>query len=68
MLGRLASSLCICLCLCLCLSATTYKRSASTALAQPHNLVGADPRAGRGPFSNASGNGSSYGQIWPSQT
>ena len=27
-------------------SATTYKRSASTALAGTHNLVGADPRAG----------------------
>ena len=31
-------------------SATTYKRSASTALAGTHNPVGADPRAGTGPF------------------
>ena len=31
-------------------SATTYKRSASTALAGYHNPVGADPRAGTGPF------------------
>ena len=31
-------------------SATTYKRSASTALAGSHNPVGADPRAGSGPF------------------
>ena len=31
-------------------SATTYKRSASTALAGTHNLVGAAPRAGTGPF------------------
>ena len=28
----------------------TYKRSASTALAGTHNPVGADPRAGTGPF------------------
>ena len=31
-------------------SATTYKRSAITALAGTHNPVGADPRAGTGPF------------------
>ena len=31
-------------------SATTYKRSASTVLAGTHNPVGADPRAGTGPF------------------
>ena len=31
-------------------SATTYKRSASTALAGTHNPVGAAPRAGTGPF------------------
>ena len=31
-------------------SATTYKRSASTALAGTHNPVGADPWAGTGPF------------------
>ena len=31
-------------------SATTYKRSASTALAGNHNPVGAVPRAGTGPF------------------
>ena len=31
-------------------SATTNKRSASTALAGTHNPVGADPRAGTGPF------------------
>ena len=31
-------------------SATTYKRSASTALAGTHNPVGADPRARTGPF------------------
>ena len=31
-------------------SATTGKRSASTALAGTHNLVGTDPRAGTGPF------------------
>ena len=31
-------------------SATTYKRSASTALAGTHNPVGADPRAGTGRF------------------
>ena len=31
-------------------SATTYKRSVSTALAGTHNPVGADPRAGTGPF------------------
>ena len=31
-------------------SATTYKRSASTALAGTHNPIGADPRAGTGPF------------------
>ena len=31
-------------------SAPTYKRSASTALARTHNPVGADPRAGTGPF------------------
>ena len=31
-------------------SAPTYKRSASTALAGTHNPVGADPRAGTGPF------------------
>ena len=31
-------------------SATTYKRSASTAFAGTHNPVGADPRAGTGPF------------------
>ena len=31
-------------------SPTTYKRSASTALAGTHNLVGADPRAGTGPY------------------
>ena len=31
-------------------SATTYKRIASTALAGTHNPVGADPRAGSGPF------------------
>ena len=31
-------------------SATTYERSASTALAGNHNPVGADPRAGTGPF------------------
>ena len=31
-------------------SATTYKRSASTTLAVTHNPVGADPRAGTGPF------------------
>ena len=31
-------------------SATTYKRSASTALAGTHNFVGAVPRAGTGPF------------------
>ena len=31
-------------------SATTYKRSASTALAGTHNPVGADPQAGTGPF------------------
>ena len=31
-------------------SATTGKRSASTALAGTHNPVGADPRAGTGPF------------------
>ena len=31
-------------------SATTYKRSASTALAGTHNLVDTDPRAGTGPF------------------
>ena len=30
--------------------AGTYKRSASTALAGTHNPVGADPRAGTGPF------------------
>ena len=29
---------------------TTYKRSASTALAGTHNPVGADPREGTGPF------------------
>ena len=32
-------------------SATTYKRSASTALAGTHNPVGTDPRTGTGPFS-----------------
>ena len=32
-------------------SATTYKRSASTALAGTHNPVGADPPAGTGPVS-----------------
>ena len=31
-------------------SATTYKRSASTALAGTHNPFGADPRTGTGPF------------------
>ena len=31
-------------------SVTAYKRSASTALAGTHNPVGADPRAGTGPF------------------
>ena len=31
-------------------SATSYKRSVSTALAGTHNAVGADPRAGTGPF------------------
>ena len=31
-------------------SASTYKRSASTALAGTHNPVGADPRIGTGPF------------------
>ena len=31
-------------------SATTYERSARTALAGTHNPVGADPRAGTGPF------------------
>ena len=31
-------------------SATTYKRSASTALAGTHNPVGADPRTGTGRF------------------
>ena len=31
-------------------SATTYRRSASTALAGTHNPVGADPRSGTGPF------------------
>ena len=31
-------------------SATTYKRSASTALVGTHNPVGTDPRAGTGPF------------------
>ena len=31
-------------------SATTYKRSASTALAGTHRIVGADPRARTGPF------------------
>ena len=31
-------------------SATTAKRSASTALAGAHNSVGADPRTGTGPF------------------
>ena len=31
-------------------SATTYKRSASTALAGTHNPVDTDPRAGTGPF------------------
>ena len=31
-------------------SATTYKRSASTTLAGTHHAIGADPRAGRGPF------------------
>ena len=31
-------------------SAATHKRSASTALARTHNPVGADPRAGGGPF------------------
>ena len=31
-------------------SATTYKRSASIAVAGTHNLVGAHPRAGTGPF------------------
>ena len=31
-------------------SATAYKRSTSTALAGTHNPVGADPRAGTGPF------------------
>ena len=31
-------------------SSTTYKRSASTALAGTHNAIGADPRTGRGPF------------------
>ena len=31
-------------------SAATYKRSACTALAGTHNPVGADPRAGTGPF------------------
>ena len=31
-------------------SATTHKRSASTALAGTHNPVGEDPRAGTGPF------------------
>ena len=33
-------------------SATTYKRSASTAQAGTHNPVGADLRAGTGPFPN----------------
>ena len=33
-------------------SAPAYKRSASTALAGTHNPVGADPRAGTGPFLN----------------
>ena len=33
-----------------CALSTTYKRSASTALAGTHNPVGADPRAGTGPF------------------
>ena len=31
-------------------SSATYKRSASTALAGTHHAIGADPRAGRGPF------------------
>ena len=34
----------------LCVASTTCKRSASTALAGTHNPVGADPRAGTGPF------------------
>ena len=31
-------------------SSATFKRSASTALAGTHHAIGADPRAGRGPF------------------
>ena len=31
-------------------SSASYKRSASTALARTHHAIGADPRAGRGPF------------------
>ena len=34
----------------LALSAATHKRTASTALAGTHSVIGADPRAGRGPF------------------
>ena len=31
-------------------SSATHKRSASAALAGTHYAIGADPRAGRGPF------------------
>ena len=48
-------------------SATSAKRSASTALAGTHNPVGSDPRTGTGPFPKTTGIGSSHGQIWAIQ-
>ena len=49
-------------------SATTYKRSASTALAGTHNPVGADPRAGTGPFPKPRALVLPMVKIWAIQT
>ena len=48
-------------------SATTGKRSASTALAETHNPVDAGPRAGTGPFPQPRDPRSSFGPLWSIQ-